>query len=369
MQVYSIDWLAISCLCNKKLVYKIIDKPATVLNDLHRRNEELTFIFKRRDKGTTVFAAVLDIEINGISVAEFSFDPHEGIMKSEMSLLRIKNRFLYSFFTTDVDFYTPDEMIAIICKVLQVEPYKYSRLDVCCDFQSMIDRENPETLIAEFAAKKIRRIGRCKGAIFFRNDTKKGLEFNALKLGSPDSEVSIYMYNKSLEMKEEVNKPYIKRLWAHQEGYNKDRDVWRVEVSMKSKATSKIDAETGEFFGEYHSDTYRIGKAMFYYYFNKLFVFRIPHGCNVTRWKAVPTLDVSDIFFNDEFINEPSFTSSQRDKRLIKQLYLLTQEYSNGAFDYVKSPLNRIVQMLISQNDLQQWFSEKASTWTVKPKK
>jgi hypothetical protein len=72
------------------------------------------------------------------------------------------------------------------------------------------------------------------------------LHYDYLKFGSPTSNVSTYIYNKSKELREVKNKPYIIDTWKLN-GMNNNVDVYRLEFSVKKMAKNAVDEDEGTF--------------------------------------------------------------------------------------------------------------------------
>ena len=72
-------------------------------------------------------------------------------------------------------------------------------------------------------------------------------DYSYIMFGSRSSPVCSYMYDKTKEMIEVKDKPYIRERWK-ENGIDIDSPVWRVEISIKSDRTKMVCTETGELF-------------------------------------------------------------------------------------------------------------------------
>ena len=119
----------------------------------------------------------------------------------------------------------------------------------------------------------------------------KPMECNSCSFGSKSSSVSTKMYNKTLEMKEVKNKPYIVENWGYN-GLDLNRDVWRIEISIKSDASTTIRTSTGEIF-RLSVDSLHLQEMVediFFSYAQKYFSFKRNNGTkNKTR---MPDLEI-----------------------------------------------------------------------------
>lgn len=131
--------------------------------------------------------------------------------------------------------------------------YKYgytfkgiSRVDIALDFQTFENNLHPETFIKLYCKGDITKINQTNVAVFGR-DTWVERAWNSIKWGSEKSPISAKLYNKSLEMKQKVDKPYIKAQWWQAKA-DLTKDVWRVEFSIKSHVKGYVRLDTGELF-------------------------------------------------------------------------------------------------------------------------
>jgi hypothetical protein len=101
----------------------------------------------------------------------------------------------------------------------------------------------PCNLIRGFAREKYLHKGRAK----FKLEGATGLQnnYHYLRFGKNSADISVYLYNKSKELREAKDKSYIRALWEDLNIGN-NCDVWRLEVSVKGTSKKFIDCETGE---------------------------------------------------------------------------------------------------------------------------
>ena len=100
----------------------------------------------------------------------------------------------------------------------------------------------PLTLIKGLAAHTLRKVGKSKFALY-GVQSSKGNFYTGIRYGVHGSDESIYLYNKSLELSQKVDKPYIRDCWvnANLDAHN----VWRLEVSLNPKVKQYVSRETG----------------------------------------------------------------------------------------------------------------------------
>lgn len=127
-----------------------------------------------------------------------------------------------------------------------------TRIDICLDFQYFDYHQNPETFLASYLARKIAKINQCTVKAIGKDNFYE-MKFNYAAWGSKTSMISTKMYNKTLEIADVHDKPYIRQSW-YECGLTQDIDntenkqIWRVEFSIKSDAKKwlKLDNELHE---------------------------------------------------------------------------------------------------------------------------
>lgn len=124
---------------------------------------------------------------------------------------------------------------------------RISRIDICLDFERFDSRDNPQTFLQRFFAGRYAKINQGHVSARARDqwDTRK---WNSVSWGSKSSMVSTKLYNKTLELKEVKDKPYIRQAWyaaglvddvqdlwrVDENSVKYQPDIWRLEFSIKS---------------------------------------------------------------------------------------------------------------------------------------
>lgn len=124
---------------------------------------------------------------------------------------------------------------------------RISRIDICLDFEHFDKGDKPAKFVERFMKHRYAKIN--QGAIrAVGKDLWDGQLWNSLSWGSPKSMITTKLYNKSLELAERKDKPYIRQAWAmaglvddfisltrkEADGNVYRPDIWRVEFSIKS---------------------------------------------------------------------------------------------------------------------------------------
>jgi hypothetical protein len=164
--------------------------------------------------------------------------PKSPILNPLMNLVKMDNRELY--------FKEPVIRLMNMINWYHLQFKCISRIDLCIDFNEFHNGLLPETLIRRFMSNTYLKKGISSWVIFGKQ--KKELQnLHYLRFSSKESEISTYLYNKSRELKEVKNKPYIVNSWKAA-GLDLERDVWRLEFSihgsnyiMKNKSTGEYD--------------------------------------------------------------------------------------------------------------------------------
>jgi len=207
---FNIDWLSVS--------YKYDFERGFPMQKGWRFVElSKTNIYKRR-------AVVMNEE--GNKLLTLLWDPISSILKSDLVLVEFANATLY------------DGSYVLLMNFLECEGFVFnnvSRLDLCIDYEMHdIERKVVTGLASNlFHVKRSQR-----GAIFYaQSGTDR--DFVQLSWGAKESSIKMKTYNKSRELKEVGDKPYIRRCWRDC-GFNED-NVWRWEISLTSVSSMQYD--------------------------------------------------------------------------------------------------------------------------------
>jgi hypothetical protein len=181
-------------------------------------------------------AEITDLRQNK-KIAVFAFNPHSAALDKNLILIKINNWLLYQNY-----------LIQYIEDLLEYYDIKFNnltRVDICRDFQKLDYRNQlPKKFIKNFLHEKYIKVRKSKGQVYFNNG--ENLDFQYLKFGSGKSRICCYLYNKTKELNEIENKPYIREQWV-KAGLNENLlDVWRCEFRLQNFDFLLTDTETGE---------------------------------------------------------------------------------------------------------------------------
>lgn len=231
MHLVSIDWLSLYCDCSH----------------MQQGGE---FTFDREPYGTSVYADMYTILWGGVEVAILTCNPRSSALKAGTGILKILNPELYK-----------PRLPVLVDKLLKdcgIEFLSISRLDLCADFNHFVAYPKMQDFFQDFLTLKILKIGAAKYKVCANALTTQqheyfkmiGLQssqhtYQYLRFGSKVSKVSAYLYNKTQEFRDVKRKNYIAEAWKAN-GIEEDKEVWRLEFSLKGDGIKFINSETGE---------------------------------------------------------------------------------------------------------------------------
>lgn len=269
-KIINIDWLAFFCQCGD-------------IVDFH------TYTLEEKNYGTQIFKKVADVIKYNEVVATVLWQPRSDILPENSAMIKIKNRQLYN-----EKWY---QIFSDIEKNWFCKNIKISRIDICADFLTFKNGLFPKTLISNFLSQKFVKVG--KGTFKVMGNQKKYINYQYLRFGSGSSDVSAYLYNKSAEMREVRDKPYIRQQWKNLKN-RKKLDVWRLEFSLRGKSLKIVDTINGNFvIDDFKSLTEKELIANIYsFMIKKYFSFVIREKQkNKNRWKKIILFENEDCHF------------------------------------------------------------------------
>lgn len=169
-------------------------------------------------------------------IASMERKPFSHIIEPTAVMLKIRNNVLYEKGW--------GQQVFRMCSELGLHIKSVSRIDLAFDLQRFDNKMRPAELIQSFLSNKILKNGRTSWVA--SGEQKVNQECHYLRFGKHDSDISVYIYNKSKELREEKDKPYIREMWQ-EGGLDITEDVWRLEVSIKPGNVLVGDENTGEY--------------------------------------------------------------------------------------------------------------------------
>lgn len=219
---YSIDWLQLTCSVPGG-IQPSRDEYVSPHNDASGNHR--WYILRDGSYYIKGFNYQKEVVCSGFVVAHIACVPRSEHMPYDTGAIKLENSVLY---LADWYFILSDLLTAI-----EWHPRKLSRVDLCADFNFFLGGLCPDTFLRKYVRKNdasYLRIGSNKFCLYGVKDMHT-TAYDSIRWGSRQNGVSVYMYNKSKELREVKNKPYIREVWQ-KAGLSSTRDVWRVEISL-----------------------------------------------------------------------------------------------------------------------------------------
>lgn len=223
--VISLDWLSVFCHCLNPLWYKATGPDCNYdIRILPYNSRQFSKIYEIYDRSGQPFAVV-------------STTPFSAMLNPKSAMIKLENRVLYAANCVNrlMDF----------MKAYSFQYRNISRIDVCHDSNFLASGFRHKTLIDGFLKNKYEKVGQCNYTL--QGSDGKQHEYSYIRFGSRSSGVCAYIYDKTKELREVKNKPYIIKEWERQ-GINTELPVWRMEISIKTDSTNMLNLETGQYF-------------------------------------------------------------------------------------------------------------------------
>lgn len=164
-----------------------------------------------------------------------------GMFDPSSCHIRVVNRYCYH-----------PQIVQLLTEFLHQYDYAVSsiyRLDLCLDFEKFDSGDDPKKFLDRFIEGKYSKINQGNVSSHGK-DRWSGRDWNSISWGAPSSMVSTKLYNKTLELAEAKDKPYIRYAWfcagliddwvnctrLGSDGKPYHPNIWRLEFSIRSKA-------------------------------------------------------------------------------------------------------------------------------------
>lgn len=142
---------------------------------------------------------------------------------------------------------------------------RISRIDLCYDFERFDYGDEPQKFMQRFMAGRYSKINQANISAYGL-DQWDGRAWNSVAWGSPKSMVKTRFYNKTMELREAHDKPYIRQAWQacglvddmvtlekkRRDGTLYKPEIWRVEFAIKSSTKKWFVVE------DYNGDRKRV---------------------------------------------------------------------------------------------------------------
>ena len=237
------------------------------------------FSVEQEDRETPLFKSFFEVKRNGLVWAQIRQNPKSGVMKKGLTIIKLSNRVLYH-----------EKYVPFLMHLIQVLGLYYkglTRLDIAYDCNEFYCGRKPSRFVHQFVTKRVDEKGgmyvpKMKEYDFhLKKDIHTNGMINYLAIGAKSSKKRGYIYDKTLELEEVKDKPWIREMWE-KNGLISDKKthVWRSEISIKAQGSDLLNLETGQLFALHpnYLATYENIKKIFHFYAAKVFDFRYNSG-------------------------------------------------------------------------------------------
>lgn len=216
----TVDWL--SMYCTSPMIVQNVD-----------------YEFRKLDAGSAQFSTIYNVyNIRDKELyCTVQCHPYSPIIPKSSVMVKVANRYLYHS-----NWNITLQNFLFVCNIT---PISISRIDIACDFNTFDNNLHPQNLIKGLLDGTYIKTGISKFAAQGDLDGENMYEY--LRFGNRESQCSVYLYNKTKELKDVKDKPYIREMWK-ESGIDTSKDVWRLEVSMRTTQLKMIIPLTGEIF-------------------------------------------------------------------------------------------------------------------------
>lgn len=229
----NIDWLEVFCIEPFE--------PRTA--DFFR---ERGYRVEKREYGTRVYSEMFTIYGGDHwKLLEIRRNPVSDILPVGACHIRFSNRTCYF-----------DDSVSRFIEWLEEYDYivkRISRIDLCLDFEKFDSGDEPVKFIRRYMEGKYSKINQSDVSAHGL-DTWEERKWNSLSWGSRKSAISVKLYNKTKELEEVHDKPYIKQAWfesglidspitmekVRTDGKRYKPQIYRLEISISSSVNNWV---------------------------------------------------------------------------------------------------------------------------------
>lgn len=339
----SVDWLQVCCYSNN-LAFLLN-------NDYYNKVDSLPYWLELQPLETRNFARFIRVHTkvgnDWRCCADILAVPRSTMLNSNIVLVKIHNRFLYS--------QNYIKLLYNICATFKLSIKGLTRLDLCYDCNSFHNGLKPHKFIKEFVTAEfdspryIYKVGAKQFRVYGGKSVSSATKFSGIEFGSGKSSKRCYIYDKTRELEEVKDKPWIRQYWQ-ENGLISDAKthVYRAEISIKCDGMDLLNMSTGELFKlspEYLKSQPAIEK-LFHFYAARMFRFH-----RKGKHTRVRDYDRIELFENSPIITcKPkkicvNADTGRTEKICVSTLSKLSCQYSDLSQEY-SSALSRCITFL-----------------------
>lgn len=177
------------------------------------------------------FKNCVEVKKDGATLAVISYENRIEGMDKELVIVKLANQVLY---TQD-----RKKVFERICKHFRLQIKGVTRVDISCDLKKFHNGRDVMGFLKEYAQEKWIKKGRANCSPYHGSGRYR--QYWAYTFGSANSKQRYYIYNKSKELRDKSEKPYIRKWWQKNGLTDAAEDVWRVEFSLKADRAEWFD--------------------------------------------------------------------------------------------------------------------------------
>lgn len=339
----SVDWLQVCCYSNN-LAFLLN-------NDYYNKVDSLPYWLELQPLETRNFARFIRVHTKVGNDWRYCADilavPRSTMLNSNIVLVKIHNRFLYS--------QNYIRLLYNICATFKLSIKGLTRLDLCYDCNNFHGGLKPHKFIKEFVTAEfdspryIYKVGAKSFRVYGGKSVSSATKFSGIEFGSGKSSKRCYIYDKTRELQEVKDKPWIRQYWQENGLISDEKThVYRAEISIKCDGMDLLNMSTGELFKlspEYLKSQPAIEK-LFHFYAARMFRFH-----RKGKHTRVRDYDRIELFENSPIITcKPqkvcvNADTGRTEKICVSTLSKLSCQYSDLAQEY-SSALSRCITFL-----------------------
>nr|WP_320947628.1 hypothetical protein [Bacteroides intestinalis] len=315
------------------------------------------FSVKKENHETSQFKDVFTVYYKNHPAATIQQTPRTSVIHPRATCVKLSNRILYCGQYINI-LYAIQESLSMQYKGI-------TRLDLCYDCNYLHDGRDPGRFIRQFIANEplqpghIIRNGSSRFTLHGTRSNSSIASLNSIRWGSPSAKIGAYLYDKTQELIEVKDKPWIRKMWQENgieyeidtDKFNRltpkekkrktendglseyvKKSVWRFEISIKCEGTDVLNMSTGELFRLsplYLEHAPQISK-LFYIYAAKVFDFRINTGQKQTRnYKKLQLFESAPLITSKPYYCSSAADTGRMEKICYNKLQKLSREYTD----------------------------------------